>query len=132
MEENPAEENPFFRFTREVPGVAAALDTLIREIGALPGPDDRTRQLICIAINTAVGNPRGVWFHAAMAREAGASRGEVMSAVIQNLHLSGLSRVLESLPGALEGYEKGAFSNPVTRNPGGPGNEISLPPREGS
>ena len=112
------EENPFFQFTREVPGVAAALDSLVREISALPGPDDRTRQLICIAINTAVGNSRGVYFHAVMAREAGASRGEVLSAVIQNLHLSGLSRVLESLPGALEGYEKGTFTPPGTVNSG--------------
>ena len=45
-------------------------------------------------------------FHAMMAKTAGASRKEVLGAVAMNLHLSGLAAVLESLPAAVEGYDK--------------------------
>ena len=43
--------------------------------------------------------------HAIMARLEGAERSEVINAVTMNLHLSGLSTVLECLPSAIEGYD---------------------------
>jgi AhpD family alkylhydroperoxidase len=72
----------------------------------LDGLEKKTKQLINIAIQTANRNPRGVMFHAMMAKTAGASRKEVLGAVAMNLHLSGLAAVLESLPAAVEGYDK--------------------------
>jgi hypothetical protein len=38
-----------------------------------------------------------------MARQAGATRDEVVSAVVMNLHLSGPAAVLDCLPAALRG-----------------------------
>jgi alkylhydroperoxidase/carboxymuconolactone decarboxylase family protein YurZ len=40
-----------------------------------------------------------------MAKKEGATRAEVIGAVVMNLHLSGLAAVLDSLPAALEGFE---------------------------
>jgi len=44
-------------------------------------------------------------WHAAMAREQGASRQQVIAAVAMILHLTGLAAVLEGLPAAVDGYE---------------------------
>jgi AhpD family alkylhydroperoxidase len=66
--------------------------------------DAKTKQLINIAIQTANSNPIGVKLHAQMARESGATREEVKGAVVMNLHLSGISTVLNCLPAALDGY----------------------------
>jgi alkylhydroperoxidase/carboxymuconolactone decarboxylase family protein YurZ len=43
--------------------------------------------------------------HAIMAKKIGATRDEVLGAVTMNLHLSGLSTVLECLPSAIDGYD---------------------------
>jgi alkylhydroperoxidase/carboxymuconolactone decarboxylase family protein YurZ len=70
------------------------------------GLDAKTKQLINIAIQTTIRNPRGVKFHAMMAKKAGASRSEVLGAVVMNLHLAGLAVILDSLPSAIEGYAR--------------------------
>jgi hypothetical protein len=44
-------------------------------------------------------------WHAAMAREQGVSRHEVIGAVGMNLHLTGLAALLEGLPAVVDGYE---------------------------
>ena len=72
---------------------------------AAPGLDAKTKQLVNIAIQTAGRNARGVGWHAAMARGEGASRDEIVGAVVMNLHLSGLGPVLECLPAAIEGIQ---------------------------
>jgi hypothetical protein len=41
-----------------------------------------------------------------MAQKIGANREEVKGAVVMNLHLSGLSTVLNCLPAALDGYDR--------------------------
>jgi alkylhydroperoxidase/carboxymuconolactone decarboxylase family protein YurZ len=101
----PGEENPYDLFMRECPTVSGRFNDLVDAQRALPGLYPKTRQLINIAIQTSTRNPGGVFFHAGMARSAGASRDEVIGAVVMNLHLSGLASVLESLPAAVKGYE---------------------------
>lgn len=96
--------NPMELFLVEAPGVARALDDLLDAFRKEGWLDKKTAQLVNIAIQTANRNPRGVSFHAGMAREAGARREEVMGAVVMNLHLSGLPAVLDCLPAAVEGY----------------------------
>ncbi|MBP1928834.1 alkylhydroperoxidase/carboxymuconolactone decarboxylase family protein YurZ [Methanolinea mesophila] len=91
-------------FVRECPGLAKALEGIVDAQRSLEGMGGKTRQLVNLAIQTANRNPRGVLFHSRMAREAGASRGEVIGAVVMNLHLSGLAPVLDCLPAAVEGY----------------------------
>lgn len=98
-------QNPFELFKKECPELAARFNDLVEAQKALKGMDSKTKQLINIAIQTANRNAKGVMMHAAMAKNTGASRDEVVAAVVLNLHLSGLSAVLEGLPAAIKGYD---------------------------
>ena len=98
-------QNPFDLFKAEFPEIAEKYDLLVEAQRNLKGLDNKTKQLINIAIQTASRNPRGVKFHAMMAKQDGASREEVTGAVVMNLHLVGLAAVLDSLPQAIEGFE---------------------------
>lgn len=66
-----------------------------KSMSTMIGLDQKTKQLINIAIQTCNKNPTGVKMHALMAKQSGATREEVVGAVAMNLHLSGLSTVLE-------------------------------------
>lgn len=98
-------KNPYEIFLEECPEVAARFDDLIQAQKDLKGLDAKTKQLINIAIQTANRNVRGVQMHAMMAKNEGASRDEVIGAVVLNLHHSGFASVLECLPAAIEGFE---------------------------
>jgi len=98
-------QNPFDMLEKEFPEISEKYNELVDAQRNLKGLDGKTKQLINIAIQTAIRNPRGVKFHAAMARDVGASRQEVLGAVVMNLHISGLGSVLDSLPAAIEGFE---------------------------
>ena len=100
------DKNPMQVFKEEFPELADRFDQLVQAQKQLEGLDQKTKQLINIAIQTANRNPKGVKFHAIMAKTAGATRQEVLGAVAMNLHLSGLAAVLESLPEAVEGFDK--------------------------
>ena len=103
------EENPYDLFMRECPTIFQRFNDLVDAQRAFPGLDQKTKQLINIAIQTSTRNPRGVFFHAGMAKSAGATRDEVIGAVVMNLHLTGLGTVLESLPAAVKGYDAETF-----------------------
>ena len=98
-------QNPYEAFHKECPDLAAKFDELVDMQRSMKGLDLKTKQLINIAVNTANRNPRGVLFHAKMARDEGATREEVIGAVALNLHLSGLAAVLDSLQAAIDGYD---------------------------
>jgi alkylhydroperoxidase/carboxymuconolactone decarboxylase family protein YurZ len=100
-----SEQNPFELFEKEFPEIAAKYDELVEAQRNQKGLDGKTKQLINIAIQTCLRNPRGIKFHAMMAKQAGASRDEVTGAVVMNLHLAGLAAVLDSLPAAIDGFE---------------------------
>jgi alkylhydroperoxidase/carboxymuconolactone decarboxylase family protein YurZ len=97
--------DPYQVFEAELPDLARAFDAVVQAQIARPGLDPKTKQLVNIAIQTADRNPRGVMWHAMMARQQGATRDEVVGAVAMNLHLSGLGAVLDCLPSAVQGYE---------------------------
>ncbi len=99
------DQNPFELFERECPEVAARFNDLINAQKALKGLDSKTKQLINIAIQTANRNPTGVQMHAMMAKNEGATREEIVGAVVLNLHHSGLASVMECLPTAINGFE---------------------------
>jgi AhpD family alkylhydroperoxidase len=97
--------NPYEIFIEECPEVAARFDDLIKAQKDLKGLNAKTKQLINIAIQTANRNVRGVQMHAMMAKNEGATREEIVGAVVLNLHHSGFTSVLECLPAAIEGFE---------------------------
>jgi AhpD family alkylhydroperoxidase len=98
-------ENPYELFQKECPDVAARFNDLVEAQKALRGLDSKTKQLINIAIQTANRNARGVQMHAMMAKKEGATREEIVGAVVLNLHHSGLSSVIDCLPAAINGFE---------------------------
>jgi AhpD family alkylhydroperoxidase len=98
-------QNPYEIFQKECPEVAARFNDLIEAQKALKGIDAKTKQLINIAIQTANRNLRGVQMHAKMAKSEGATREEIIAAVVLNLHHSGFANVLECLPAAIDGFE---------------------------
>jgi AhpD family alkylhydroperoxidase len=98
-------QNPFELFQKECPELAAKFNALVEAQRDLKGLDSKTKQLVNIAIQTANRNPMGVMFHARMAKQAGAKREEVIGAVVMNLHLSGLTAVLDALPAAVKGFD---------------------------
>jgi AhpD family alkylhydroperoxidase len=98
-------QNPYELFQKECPEVAARFNDLIEAQKALKGLDAKSKQLINIAIQTANRNSRGVQIHAMMAKNEGATREEIIGAVVLNLHHSGFASVLECLPAAIDGFE---------------------------
>lgn len=99
------DRNPYQLFQEEFPDLTGRFNDLVEAQSSLKGMDPKTKQLTVIAIHTANRNPLGVKLHAQMAKNQGANRDEILGAVMINLHLSGLSSVLECLPAAMEGLE---------------------------
>jgi AhpD family alkylhydroperoxidase len=95
----------FELFHREFPALAERFDALVDAQIEVEGLDRKTKQLINIAIQTANRTVPGLSWHAAMAVRQGATRAEVLGAVVLNLHHSGLGPVLEALPEAVRGVE---------------------------
>jgi len=98
-------ENPFEIFMKEFPELAKSFSELVEKQKALKGIDNKTKQLLNLAIQTANRNPKGVQLHAVMAKNEGACREEVLGAVVLNLHHSGFISVMECLPAAVTGFD---------------------------
>ena len=118
------EINPYEIFQKECPELAERFNNLVEVQRSLKGLDPKTKQLINIAIQTSTKNSRGVKFHAIMAYQAGATKDEIIGAVVMNLHLTGLVTVLECLPAAIEGVDEAtkvkskiAMSRPAAKKP---------------
>ncbi len=92
-------------FAQEAPEVAAAFNGLIMAIVGSKGLDPKTKQLIYIAMKAAMGDESAVEAHVPMAREAGATRAEVVDAILMTLTVSGIRGVTSCLPGALRQFE---------------------------
>jgi alkylhydroperoxidase/carboxymuconolactone decarboxylase family protein YurZ len=100
------QQNPMEVFQREAPDVAAAFNGLIQSLIASKGIDAKTRQLIYIAMKASVGDEMAVRAHIPMAKEAGATREEVVDAILMTLTVSGIRGVVTCLPEAVKQFEK--------------------------
>ena len=98
-------ENPMDVFQREAPEVAAAFNGLIRSIVASKGIDEKTKQLIYIAMKASAGDEMAVKAHVPMAKAAGATKAEVVDAILMTLTVSGIRGVVTCLPGAVQQFE---------------------------
>jgi AhpD family alkylhydroperoxidase len=101
------DENPYALFLKEAPEVAAAFDGLIKALIARGGLDDKTRQLIYIAMKAAQGDTLAVQFHVPMAMNAGATREEIVDTILLTLTVAGVKGVMTCLPTAIEAYGSG-------------------------
>jgi len=97
-------ENPMEIFRREAPEVAEAFNGLIMSLVASKGLDQKTKQLVYIAMKAAMGDQAAVRAHLPMARKAGATKEEVVDAILMTLTVSGVRGVVSCLPDAVREY----------------------------
>ncbi len=100
------QQNPMELFQKEAPEVAAAFNNLIMSLVASKGLDQKTKQLIYIALKAATGDDMAVKAHVPMAKAAGATREEVVDAILMTLTVSGIHGVVRCLPEAVSQFEK--------------------------
>jgi alkylhydroperoxidase/carboxymuconolactone decarboxylase family protein YurZ len=99
------QSNPMEVFQNEAPEVAAAFNGLIMSLVASKGLDAKTKQLIYIAMKASVGDQLAVKAHIPMAKAAGATKEEVVDAILMTLTISGVRGVVTCLPDAVKQFE---------------------------
>jgi alkylhydroperoxidase/carboxymuconolactone decarboxylase family protein YurZ len=92
-------------FQKEAPHHARAWGSMINEMNEANQLDVKTSSLVYIGILAALGMESGLPFHVAMARDAGASRDEIISAIMMALPTAG-HHVTKGLQVALESYDR--------------------------
>lgn len=97
--------NPMEVFKKEAPEVAEAFNGLINTLVASKGLDQKTKQLIYIAMKASMGDQMAVKAHVPMAKAAGATKEEVVDAILITLTVSGVRGIVTCLPGAVEQFE---------------------------
>lgn len=90
----------FQAFLTEAPEHATAWMTLVQSLGQASALDSKTSELAFIAVLAALGRTSGIPFHVKSALDKGASRDEVLSAILIGLPAAG-HVVTQSLPEAL-------------------------------
>ncbi len=94
----------FALFMQEAPAHAQAWLQAAHALDAASTLDKKTEELAYLAVLAATGNTSGVPFHTLAAKEHGASRQEVISAVLLGLPAAGAT-VIAALPAAIEAYD---------------------------
>ena len=96
--------NAFQLFMTEAPEHAQAWLNATKALDSASALDKKTEELTYIAVLAAMGLTSGIPFHIDLAKKNGASRKEVISAVLVGLPAAG-NVVLQSLPIALEAFD---------------------------
>jgi alkylhydroperoxidase/carboxymuconolactone decarboxylase family protein YurZ len=79
--------------------------TAVHGLGQASALDDKTQTLAYLAVLAALRLESGVPFHVAHAKEVGASREEIISAILVGLPAAG-NAVTQVLPSALRAYDR--------------------------
>ena len=90
----------FQAFLTEAPQHAQAWGALVQGLATASALDPKTSALAYLAVLAALGLESGVPFHVRSARNAGASREEIISAILVGLPAAG-HRVTQVLPTAI-------------------------------
>jgi alkylhydroperoxidase/carboxymuconolactone decarboxylase family protein YurZ len=95
----------FQLFMTESPKHARAWTNAVRDLADASALDTKTHVLAYLAVLAAVRLESGVPFHVAHAKDAGASRDEVISAILVGLPAAG-NVVTQVLPAAIQAYDE--------------------------
>lgn len=95
----------FKLFPTAAPAHARAWFDAIRGLGTASALDPRTSALAYLAVLAAMRLESGIPFHVAQAKAAGATREEVISAILVGLPAAG-NAVISVLPVALEAFDQ--------------------------
>ena len=91
-------------FASEAPQHARAWGTMVQSLTSASALDRKTTALAYLAVLAALRLESGVPFHVQAARQAGASREEVVSAILVGLPAAGHA-VAQALPAAIAAYD---------------------------
>ena len=96
MSENKLVSTAFEVFAKQAPGQAAAWNSLVQALAAANALDQKTTALAYLAVLAVLGLESGIPFHVNSAKQSGATREEVISAVLLGLPAAGhpVTRVL--------------------------------------
>jgi len=100
----PGVSDAFQTFLSEAPAHAGAWMEAVQRLDAASALDDKTEALAYLAVLAATRLTSGLPFHARQARSLGASRDEVISAVLVGLPAVG-NAVTQARPGALAAFD---------------------------
>lgn len=95
----------FQAFLSEAPGHAKAWMSAVQGLAEASALDRKTASLAYLAVLAALRLESGIPFHVAVARGAGASRAEILSAVLVGLPAAGHA-VTQVLPAAIKAYDE--------------------------
>jgi len=96
--------NAFQTFMSEAPEHARAWGGMVQGLGNASSLDKKTSALAYLAVISALRLESGIPFHVSSAKAAGATREEVISAVLVGLPAAG-HVVTQALPIAIEAYD---------------------------
>lgn len=96
--------NAFQLFFNEAPEQAAAWMETVKKLEKASALDSKTEELAYIAVLAAARLNSGIPFHVRSAKQLGATREEIISAVLLGLPAVG-NGVIQSLPAAVQAYD---------------------------
>jgi len=96
--------NAFMTFMQEAPQHVQAWGSMVQGLGNASALDKKTAALAYLAVLAALRLESGVPFHVQSAKQAGATREEVISAILIGLPAAGHG-VTQVLPTALAAYD---------------------------
>ena len=105
MSEQPQVSKAFMAFVHEAPQHAEAYMQAVQGLDAACKLDQKTAELAYLAVLAALRMESGIPFHVKTAKQLGASREEIISAVLVGLPAAGLG-VVQVLPAALAAYDE--------------------------
>jgi AhpD family alkylhydroperoxidase len=94
----------FQTFLTEAPGHAQAWGAAVQGLGEANALDKKTAELAYLAVLATLRLESGISFHVQSAKQAGASREEVISAILVGLPSAGHC-VTQALPAAIAAYD---------------------------
>jgi len=95
----------FQTFAKEAPEYAEAWSNMVQALAAASVLDEKTRALAYLSVLAVLRLESGIPFHVQIAKKTGASREEIISAIIVGLPAAG-HVVTQVLPAALEAYDR--------------------------
>ena len=105
MADNPSHvSNAFMLFMSEAPEFAQAWGGAIQALAQASALDAKTRELAYLAVLAALNRTSGIGYHVASLNALGATREEVISAILVGLPAAG-HVVTQALPAAIETYD---------------------------
>ncbi len=105
-DQQPLVSRAFQTFMSEAPHHAQAWSAAVQGLASASALDKKTAALAYLAVLAALRLESGLLFHVETAKQAGASRDEVISAILVGLPAAG-HRVTQVLPTATAAYDAG-------------------------